>query len=87
MVIQSVDVCEYPSHFSRGQDHNGPDIEASKGKSLYEANANANDEKGDEQRQPNTFSCPIFVACRKMKMERTTAQSRGEGDKPWEGGG
>jgi hypothetical protein len=28
---------------------------ASKGRNLCEANANANDEKGDEQRQPKTF--------------------------------
>jgi hypothetical protein len=41
-----------PSHFGKGQDHDGPDMEASKGRSLCEANANANDEKGDEQRQP-----------------------------------
>jgi len=30
-------------------------MEASKGTSLCEANANANDEKGDKQRQPKTF--------------------------------
>ena len=45
------------------------------------------DEKGDEQRQFKTFfSCPIFVTCRKMEIERTTTQ-RGEGDKPQEGVG
>ena len=46
-----------------------------------------NDKKGDEQRQFKTFfSCPIFVTCRKMEMERTTMQ-RGEGDEPQEGVG
>jgi len=30
-------------------------MEASKNMSLCEANANANDQKGDEQRQPKTF--------------------------------
>jgi hypothetical protein len=44
-----------PSHFGKGQDHEGPDMEASEGTSLCEANANANDEKGDKQRQPKTF--------------------------------
>jgi hypothetical protein len=44
-----------PSHFGKGQNHDGPDMEASKSMSLCEANANANAEKGDKQRQPKTF--------------------------------
>ncbi len=44
-----------PSHFGKGRDHDDPEMEASKGTSLCEANANANDEKGDKQRQPKTF--------------------------------
>lgn len=44
-----------PSHFGKGQDHDGLDMEASKDMGLCEANANANDEKGDEQRQSKTF--------------------------------
>lgn len=40
-----------PSHFGKGQDHDGPDMEVSKNMSLCEENANASDEKGDEQRQ------------------------------------
>jgi hypothetical protein len=44
-----------PSHFGKGQDRDGPDMEVSKIMSLCEGNANANDEKGDKQRQPKTF--------------------------------
>ena len=44
-----------PSHFGKDQDHDDPDKEASKDTSLCEANVNANDEKGDAQRQPKTF--------------------------------
>jgi hypothetical protein len=44
-----------PSHFGKDQGHDGPDKEASKNTGLCEANVNANDEKGGEQRQPKTF--------------------------------
>ncbi len=63
-----------PSHFGKGQDHDGPDMEVSKYTSLCEANANANGEKGDEQRQPKTFF-------RRLNSVTKGKETKGEGSR------
>ena len=61
-----------PSHFGKDQDHDGPDMEASRYMGLCEANENANDERGDEQRQPKTFF-------RRLNSVTKRKETKGEG--------